>query len=142
MFRPVEPRPLQRYKPNGFPWSSQDVIPITLGKPLFVQLPPETRGDILEISSDSDDEYDITFYQKWMENNLLPLSETLRVPRASGKGLQIRYLQIPGSIVARSFSSLQIEPKPGGENFRVGHLFIYSDPYREKKDRSLKAEIK
>lgn len=128
IFRPLDPRPLQRYKPIGIPWNQRDNIIMSEGRELLVHFPPQTTGDILEISADRDDEYEITFFHQWMGSNLVPVPETLHVPAGKGDGLDIRYVKIPNKAAAEPFAALRIIPAKGDHRYSIGHLFIYTDP--------------
>ncbi|MFB3787070.1 MAG: hypothetical protein ACE15F_11955 [bacterium] len=129
---PVEPASLAIPKPDGSGWDSASggIIPAT-GE-LVVRFDPPARGDLLEISADNNDEYEVRLYGPDSgADGSLPLG-TVRIPKVGARGLRARILPLPDSAQNRPVSSVVIRAVSGDGFYGVGHVFIYKDTWRER----------
>ena len=93
---------------------------------LEVLFEPPAFGEVIEISADANDEYEIIVFSGSHRVAML------RAPAVPGcDGMQARYLLLPVHADERGVDKLLIRPVSGDGRCSVGHVFIYEDSLRE-----------
>ncbi|RJP25908.1 MAG: hypothetical protein C4527_16320 [Candidatus Omnitrophota bacterium] len=129
---PVSPLSLRYYKRDGTAWDAPDNVIIQTPEGLHVSFDPPANGDVLELSTDDNDAYEISFYGKTTDSDKEPTClHRLEIPPGNGWGLRAHYVRIPFSFADPGISFLIIKPLSGDKAYSVGHVFIYKDSLTE-----------
>ncbi len=133
---PAQPNRLQHPKKDGTSWDAKGNIVFDQNEEISVKFNPPAEGNLLELSADNNDEYDIELYSTSEKSDHLFLGR-ITAPKVLLPGLQKRYVFLPESLKGHEISKLMIKPGRGDNHYSVGHVFIYEDPYPsiQKTDR-------
>jgi hypothetical protein len=127
-FIPITPPALNGVKHDDDRWNAPGNSIIAWNQELEITYAAHTSGDVLEISVDSNDVYELTFWG-WAENqrDIFPFEEKLTILPQPRDGLKVWYLRIPESIANKPIAKLFVKPIEGDGSYSVGHAWIYKD---------------
>ena len=94
--------------------------------PILIQFSNLITAEVLEISADNEDEYNVYFL------NNSTLLGNLTVPELKDYVTLIRYLRLPESVYDKQFDKVLVQPTQEGTHC-LGNVFFYNDSYQSHK---------
>ncbi|MBI1386938.1 MAG: hypothetical protein GC154_00635 [bacterium] len=126
---PAHPYPLTLYKAPGVPWNFPGTVDRESGGTVDVYFPPDAGVNMIDISLDSSEEYEIEFFERGAVE--IPLHHTLMVPKPFAKGMAIHYLPLPAPIIGKDIERLRISSTTRYGRWSAGHVYLFRDePYQ------------
>ncbi|MEW6265815.1 MAG: hypothetical protein AB1641_22305 [Thermodesulfobacteriota bacterium] len=117
----VKPKNLGRRKFEGTTWNADGITIIRDEKPIPVRLIPAAQGEFFELGADSDDEYEVVFFQGQAVLGRLVIPGVAE----KGAGIRSRIIELPDNLKNRPVDKLEIKPLKGDGRHSVGHLFFH-----------------
>lgn len=123
-FKPSHPYELSQYSPAGSPWNSPTHVILEPGQSADAYFPVGTIADVVEVSLDSSEEFEISIYERGHSE---PFAQTVIASRRLTEGMQIHFYDLPDQMRGKSLERVSIRSTSGYSRHAVGHVYLYQE---------------